>query len=127
MRVHARTGDKMEPQVMGGAATTSAGCVQGSSRSQPGPWQLSSVQRFRRGQGERFIPSCPALAVILKSLLFLLLAAGPETAKMDLLRALVLLEQNISLIILHTEQYPNTHVELKADRKLEYHAVVSMF
>lgn len=86
VRFQPSTGEKMESQVMGGAVTTSGGYVQGSSKSQlePGPWQLSSAQRFRRGHGEKDTPSCPGLASDFKMSSVFLLAADPETARMGL-------------------------------------------
>lgn len=83
MRVHPSAGDKMEPQVMGRAATTSAGNVQGSSESQleSGPGQLSSVQCLRRGQGQRVIPSCPALVSDLKKFVIFVTCCWPIDSK----------------------------------------------
>lgn len=64
MGVHPGTGDKMELQVVERATVTSAGYIQGSSKPQLESrlWQLSSAQPHKGGQGERAIPSCPALA-----------------------------------------------------------------
>lgn len=83
VRFQHSTGDKMESQVMGRAVTTSGGYVQGSSKSQlePGPWQLSSAQRFRRGHGEKDTPSCPGLASDFKMSVSFVACCWPRDSK----------------------------------------------